>query len=254
MIIFISNNDPFAYECFLRLQQENELPVQWFSWEEWIKSPIFYQMTKHSTNLNSALFKTKVLYMNPLSSDFSGLYTEHHDHQYQRLSWLSVMMWLSTKIPVVINPLLPEILSPSFYSKERIKTLAFQHGLVSSLSMHQRTSNIVKGTIEILFEDAHCDEKFSRLIPGCRALLNELHMIWGQCLFNKDLELVGVSSKFTRTTNDVLVKKAISDLKRLYSRDRIQPIGTLKDNGFSIQGELRPKLEDHVFRPKRVDT
>ncbi|MAJ82021.1 MAG: hypothetical protein CMF41_03800, partial [Legionellales bacterium] len=70
----------------------------------------------------------------------------------------------------------------------------------------------------------------------------------------KDLELVGVSSKFTRTTNDVLVKKAISDLKRLYSRDRIQPIGTLKDNGFSIQGELRPKLEDHVFRPKRVDT
>ena len=117
--------------------------------------------------------------------------------------------------------------------------------------MHQRTSHTVKGTIEILFEDAHCDEKFSRLIPGCRALLNELHMIWGQCLFNKDLELVGVSSKFTRTTNDVLVKKAISDLKRLYSRDRVQPIGTLKDNGFFDSRRVEAKVGGSCVSTKK---
>ncbi|MAH61267.1 MAG: hypothetical protein CMF42_03150 [Legionellales bacterium] len=249
-MFLLEPNDHFGYQCALKIKDQCHLPVKIFKTQDLRHLSISGEIGGSNSMTVNGISDIELLYMNPyyfLSSMFRDIESE-----YLRLSWVSVMIWFSISFRHVINPLVPAMLSPSYFDTHRLRRLAFQHGLVRHLEKPFRRFRQHSETICIFGQAYECCSELDHLVPAVRAFFNDLGLLWGQCFFDDDLQLMGYSISI-RSPSKSVVARAVAVLLDLYYQKPVIPLKPLSHSGLSLPESIRPQLPNSLYQRKTSD-
>lgn len=250
LVFLLEPNDYFGYQCASTIKDQFHLPVKIFKTQDLSSVSVSGEIGGTNTISVNGIRDIELLYMNPyyfLSSLFHDVESE-----YVRLSWVSVIIWLSVSIKHVINPLVPAMLSPSYFDANRLRRLAFQHGLVRHLDKPFTRYHQFSDTISLFGQVYECPPTLEHLVPAVRAFFNHLGLLWGQCFFDHDFQLTGFSISIQHASESV-VARAVNVLLQLYHQKPVITIKTLSHSGLSLPESIRPQLPNTLYQRGTVD-